>query len=371
MPSTKETIWPIEPHTRTKHAILSSYLNAWFPILSTRRHYLFYVDGFAGPGKYLGGEDGSPIIAMNTARNHKLVDKFSNINFIFIEKDRARFAHLQEVIEPLKASLPPRFKVYTFHSEFDREINVLLDAFEESDLLLSAAFVFVDPFGYSGLPMKTMSRLMRIRACEVLITFSCDSVNRWLENPSREMNELDLLFACSDWRDAIELGEGKRIPFLVDLYVRQLHNIGGVRFVRHFGMINNTGHLVYALVFGTQSVEGLKHMKRAMWGADPTGRYRFSDRTDSKQHTLIEYSATPSYMSKLEALILRKFSGQQVNIEDIENYVWAETSYCFEHVKGKILTPLEKRGVIVIKSERKRKLTYPAGTLISFSSVTN
>ncbi len=53
---------PIQPHTQAKHHILKYYLDEWFPILGRARGSLRYIDGFAGPGEYEGGEDGSPIM---------------------------------------------------------------------------------------------------------------------------------------------------------------------------------------------------------------------------------------------------------------------------------------------------------------------
>lgn len=52
-----------------KHIVLRSYLDAWLPILSYGARYraamgagkLVLVDGFAGPGRYSTGEDGSPL----------------------------------------------------------------------------------------------------------------------------------------------------------------------------------------------------------------------------------------------------------------------------------------------------------------------
>ncbi len=77
--------WSIKPHTSCKHELLHHYLNAWFPILS---HYpdLFYVDGFCGPGRYSGGEEGSPIIALKSALNNEKYIK--KANFLFIDKEK-------------------------------------------------------------------------------------------------------------------------------------------------------------------------------------------------------------------------------------------------------------------------------------------
>jgi len=63
----EDTIWPIEPHTSAKHQILRKYLDAWLPILGRHNSRIVYIDGFAGPGEYSGGEPGSPIIALEAA----------------------------------------------------------------------------------------------------------------------------------------------------------------------------------------------------------------------------------------------------------------------------------------------------------------
>jgi len=41
------------------------------PDSRTYKKTIVYVDGFSGPGEYTGGEPGSPIIALETARTPK------------------------------------------------------------------------------------------------------------------------------------------------------------------------------------------------------------------------------------------------------------------------------------------------------------
>lgn len=49
------TIWPLDPHSPAKHAILRRYLQACVPILGRTHGRVVYIDGFAGPGVYTGG----------------------------------------------------------------------------------------------------------------------------------------------------------------------------------------------------------------------------------------------------------------------------------------------------------------------------
>lgn len=95
MTTAKEVVWELEPHTQAKHEILGRYLRAWVPILSLGGfRKVLYVDGFAGPGIYKGGEIGSPIIALQAARD-QIHEITADTTFLFIEKDSAR----SEVLE--------------------------------------------------------------------------------------------------------------------------------------------------------------------------------------------------------------------------------------------------------------------------------
>src|SRR5689334_12283722 len=99
MAAPKTTIWPLEPHTLAKHAILRRYLDAWLPILSQGNFpKMLYIDGFAGPGVYSKGEDGSPIIALRAALAAKIPSS-TQLRFFFVEKDNARAGCLQQLVD--------------------------------------------------------------------------------------------------------------------------------------------------------------------------------------------------------------------------------------------------------------------------------
>ena len=99
-----DTIWDAEPHTLAKHKILTSYLQAWAPIFSrylasvgnTGKRLLF-VDGFAGPGIYANGYDGSPILSLNAILDHT-EELPVPLRFVFIEEDQSRYEVLKKTI---------------------------------------------------------------------------------------------------------------------------------------------------------------------------------------------------------------------------------------------------------------------------------
>lgn len=92
----RPTLWNLEPHTLGKHKVLRGYLEAWLPIMAKWNGRILFIDGFAGPGEYQGGELGSPMIAINALREHQARNKIkAEVGYIFIEKDKARIDHLE------------------------------------------------------------------------------------------------------------------------------------------------------------------------------------------------------------------------------------------------------------------------------------
>ena len=84
--TTSGTLWPLGEHTPGKHLVLQGYLKAWYPILGMTQDRIVFIDGFAGPGEYEGGEPGSPIIALRTLKQHAAKMRFSaEVRFLFVE----------------------------------------------------------------------------------------------------------------------------------------------------------------------------------------------------------------------------------------------------------------------------------------------
>jgi three-Cys-motif partner protein len=195
--------WDIKPHTKAKHEILKRYLGAWFPILSNREGRVIYLDGFAGPGIYTGGDLGSPVIALQTAVNHVLLPRFKEIKFLFIEKDKARAQKLTQVLEEHFPTLPPNIKYSVYDDEFAPTFEQGLNELEKQGANLAPTFAFLDPFGFSGLPMKLIGRLLKCDKCEVLISFMTGFIRRF--NDELREDALNELFATDEWKKSVKL----------------------------------------------------------------------------------------------------------------------------------------------------------------------
>lgn len=333
-PST--TIWPLEAHTRAKHEILHRYLQAWVAILvqgGFRR--LLYIDGFAGPGRYSGGESGSPVLALRAALDQRI--DLPTLLFLFVERDAARADVLQEVVDDLK--LPGNFHVKVAGGQtFEAAFQDLVDFYRGRGQSFPPSFAFVDPFGWAGIPFSAIKEIMRHPNCEVLVTFMYEEINRFIGHPDQEDN-FDVFFGTPRWRDGIGLVEPRaRNRFLHDLYLDQLRSDADVAYVRSFEMRNDRDVTDYFLFYGTNSLLGLKKMKEAMWKVDESGEFSFSDATNPDQLTLFEKE--PRF-DLLRRQIVERFAGLETTVGEIEDFVLAETAFRETHYKRRVLRPIE------------------------------
>jgi three-Cys-motif partner protein len=95
-----EVLWELTPATDAKHRLYKRYLDAWWPIMLQRsvrgflRRRVTYLDAFAGPGRYLGGEEGSPLFALGRLLDHDAAERMflsrERVSLVFMEKDRRR-----------------------------------------------------------------------------------------------------------------------------------------------------------------------------------------------------------------------------------------------------------------------------------------
>jgi three-Cys-motif partner protein len=359
-----ETIWEIDPHTQSKHTILRRYWEAWLPIMTKYNQRVLYIDGFAGPGRYAGGEDGSPLLALISARDHQARPD-SEVVFTFIEKDKRRFDHLEQTIEQIKPTLPPNFKVHCIHGVFDDQMADVLDRLEEKKATLAPSLVFIDPFGFSHTPFRTVQRIMQNTKCEILVTFMYEEINRFLGHPDHA-DTYDRLFGTDAWREVLEVKDpDERRRMIHDIYRDQLR-AAGIEHVRSFEMLNQGNRTDYFLFFGTHSLRGLEKMKEAMWKVDPAGTFQFSDYTDANR-TIKLFPDQPDFEG-LKRMLLARFRGTDVSIQELSDFVLAETPFLRTHFKTQILKHMELTGELsmVQAKEGRRNGTFPDGTVIRF-----
>lgn len=369
MLKTDPTLWRYTEHTGAKHRLLVGYLHAWFPIIASRSKAINVIDGFAGPGRYEGGEAGSPLLMIDAFVSHKNKTpamEAAEVYFDFIEERHDRVAYLQDELS--KLALPPNVHLEPVHEgSFDTVMGDILDGIPPTSGL-APTFAFIDPFGYTGFGLQLSSRILQFRKCEVLIYVPWPYIARFISEASIEP-ALDSLFGDSSWKTArVEKGKSAE-RILHGLFLERVKRAAGFAVPFEVDAARGRGWAGYTLYFGTSSVLGLEKMKQAMWKVDPVAGSGFAYAANPDQ--LMLFSATPD-LGLLETLLHDHFGTRRFTIEQAERHTSIETPFAAEsHLKTKTLAVAERAGRLEAShplKPKRRACTYPPGTSIRFKS---
>lgn len=272
----KSNIWDITDRLQTqiKLDILKKYLRAWAMIVGEYYPKAYFVDCFAGRGKYhLNGINdvvaGSPIIALETSieiREKKLKKgKKFDLNIIAIDSDKNNLVALNKFayeITPIYKS-----KMNIFKGEFIAEISKVL-----TEIANYPAFFFIDPYGVKGLDKKTIDLIInRQGSTEIFLNYMKMGVQRvsgQYKNIAHEkdsirvgaiktISHMDKLFGDTSWI-------GKDEQELLKHFVNTVFG-KNYKYVLNFSVpYPDRSGTIYNLLFATNYSTGEKIMKDIM-----------------------------------------------------------------------------------------------------------
>lgn len=350
MPEAKDLpkLWKLEAHTVAKHRILKGYLDAWFPILSRhpKADRVLYIDAFAGPGEYEDGEDGSPIIALNSALQHSQTFQ-SPVHMVFVEADRERCDHLKEVLERRHEDIARTNKRIEIKGPYCRISEELLSEtlakYEHQKKRFGPALVFLDQFGYSDVPLGLIEKIMRHERCEVFSYLNGDGIRRFVGDPSKH-DAISRAYGGDSWKVVLRQPRHQHVTLLANEYKRVLKDVAKVKYVWNFAMHGDGNKLLYWLFFCTNHIRGLEEMKRSMARVDVSGgSFQFSDVANPSQTLLFDQFSD----AWLEHHLSKRFAGETLSVGQVGEHV-------LEHTPGisfkTSLRTLESNGTISVPS---------------------
>jgi len=175
----KNYFWDLtdKPQTKTKLKILKDYLNAWAIIFANQKwcNSFYFIDCFAGRGKYhddgkKNAIDGSPLIALNIAKNIRLRYK-REMNCFFIEKEPKIFKDLQDFCSVFQNQ---GIKFECIEGDINNKIKDVLCLIPKG----SPIFFFIDPGGID-IKRETMELMLtKPNIKEFLINYIQKGVER-------------------------------------------------------------------------------------------------------------------------------------------------------------------------------------------------
>lgn len=281
--------------------VFARKLGRWIGPDKQHRH-LWVVDGFAGAGVYEpdddgNAQDGSPLIAAKIARKIESAhpDNYDVVQCINVEKD-------VECFEKLRVNLAPWKHISeTLRGKFEDRVDEILAKIGDDP-----AFVLLDPFGLSGIEMKTVSKLLqRPGKTELLIHLSDRTFLRMAghlkENGERQpvghkvaeskLAALDEVMGTKLWRNIWEsLPEDIEAAWerTVELYLSQLKT--QVKHAHQIRVRDDLGNrAAYRLIFCAESAHGVAFMsdracryERELLEKDRDGAFQLFDQPNSE-----------------------------------------------------------------------------------------
>ena len=201
--------------TEQKLECVRKYLRAYTTIMSKQSFRFAYVDAFAGTGyREIENDEGTDELMFpdltssevasfhdGSARNALEVEP-PFMKYVFIEKNRDRYAELQELKE--EYLLKPEFSENMIECRHEDANGYLKDLCRKR-WKTHRALVFLDPYGMQ-VEWTTIESIAETQAIDLWILFPLGTVNRLLKNdgeiqPALQAR-LDMSFGEHGWYDA-------------------------------------------------------------------------------------------------------------------------------------------------------------------------
>jgi three-Cys-motif partner protein len=330
IPDDADEKWRYTEHAAAKHEILSRYLDAWLPILGRRRRNsafrhkrLVLVDGFAGRGRYLGGEPGSPAIMFDRAVRAVEAGYAERVVIRCAEPNEGNFKHLQEVCAQLRhdsVEIVPRQKTFG-------EIGGEVAEWAKRQNQAVPTFVMVDPYGIRGVELGLIAELMRNARMEVLLTLMVRDPSRFLKEENYA-EPLTALFGGESWR-ACEEAPNRAECLMLRFQEAVRPEIA--KWATPFRVFEDERKtILYYLVHLTNHDLGMREMKDAM--VRKSGEMTFWPVTlrppEQMALEVAEASPHPTLQGRLE----HDYAGRTLTFvdllnEDYPNGAWVESEY--------------------------------------------
>lgn len=243
-----------KPWSRWKHKILDDYLPAMATILHSR-DTIYYVDGFAGPGRYIDDNtDGSPLLAAMHAKRVAIAKSNYALRCLNVESDSKVFSNLQAATSEF-GNL-----VENYNGDFADFINIILRHVEDKPTLF-----FLDPIGLKELAWSVLEPLFRRSATtELLMRFDAQTALRLTGEGVHLHHTFNAVLGESVsqyWQDRLyECGQSpaEKRDCLTKAYEDKLAKC--FQYVTRIPIRDDRNRLKYYLLYATRNLKGVQLM---------------------------------------------------------------------------------------------------------------
>jgi three-Cys-motif partner protein len=330
IPDDADEKWLYSEHAAAKHEILRRYLDAWLAILGRRRrgsHFrhkqLILIDGFAGRGRYMGGEAGSPAIMFAQAVKAVEAGYAERVVIRCAEPNDTNFAHLREVCADLRhahVEIVPRQQTFA-------EIGAAVSDWARRRHPAAPTFVMIDPYGVKGVELSLLRELLNNARLEVLLTLMVRDPARFLKE-GNYAEPLTALFGGESWK-ACEDAPNRAECLLLRFQEAVRPDVA--QWATPFRVFEDERKtILYYLVHLTNHDLGMREMKEAM--VAKSGEMTFWPVTlRPPDQIALEVAETAPYPT-LQQRLAERYEGQTLTFvellnDDYPDGAWVEKEY--------------------------------------------
>lgn len=353
--------------SKIKTNIIVKYFSTWISIMDraqTRYHRdnnkLLYIDLFSGPGTYEDGEPSTPISILEATT--RLSESIQNrVSFLFNDSNEESIDTLRN---KTKGAFPTLFSKCTFKSEEigHEDIEELADQIPPH----YPSLCLLDPWGYKGLSLDSISKLIKNWGSEVIFFFNYSRVIAAIPNP-RVSNTMKILLGEVNHKKIINTIKNKKmLPAEKEIFViRTIENIlksSHSNYTLPFKFIRDNGGSHY-LIYATKSSVGFLKMKEIMARESSEGSifdahvFCYKSKQALGNQCTLPFEETNPTLEILAGQLLIKYTGKSMTMLDIY----------LEHGLDTIYTKKQYKDALRLLYEREKITTDPQPRKGSFA----
>lgn len=373
MPSNSVFFEVQSEQSAVKAHIVSSYFSAWSRVIQKWNTPMAYIDLFCGPGKYENSNLSAPLlIIQSTLANPLLYDKMF---FVFNDNDPSNTEALKQSISEIDVNSRLKGRVQFYNQTVEQDFCKRLKIPHNMPVLS-----FVDPFGYKGLTMNLINRLISNSGSDCIFFFNYNRINMALSSNTKFDDHLRSLFGearTAELKHQLEhRPPQQREPIVLNSLIEALRE-NKSNYVLPFKFYGaeklRTSHFI---IFVTKHPVACKIMKQIMYAnsakdIDGVATFSFQDSRNFgagfEQLTIFDRP-----IQSLKEDMLKKYAGKRVLVLTICEDIDCDFSSHFISKNAKdVLRQLELEGNLRVIDGRKQKtrcgkLNMPDKAVIQF-----
>lgn len=341
---------PFDEATKLKLTIFGECFREWLPVFiyNPTVSKIFVYDFFAGAGRDVIGNPGSPLILLNEAKGEnccfcnainskEIVFAFNDVN----KSEQLEASVAEHMAKCIKENCHKEKCQYAWHI---RNFN-FRDAFKRENVRrvlqnqFYAKFILLDQFGFSQVDESIFKELTKAPKTDFIFFISSSFIDRFKDHEYTK-KYIDTSRINFENTRPIERHE------LIAKYFEQLVEEDEY-YIHHFTIKKGANY--YGLIFGTAHTLGMEKFLKVSWRADEfSGESNDNKHLDHESGTLFYNPAESNKIQKVKGVIVEKVLKGEIT-DNITGLKFALKNRCLPELFTETIKVMEKEGKILRK----------------------